>query len=590
MKTKNEEQARQGALSEWIRGGSPWPDLILIALLWIAAGLLINPVGDFPINDDWVYKLSVERVLRDGTFALPSGATANVVIQAYWGALFCLPFGLSYTALRISSLTLALFGLWAAYGTAREIGARRSLALAAAATFAVAPLYLPGAASFMTDVPFTNVVGIAIYCLTRGMQRSDGRFIVVAFAVALASVLHRQFGLLLVIAFGVAQVAQSRGSIRSVILLVGTTALAVSIHLGFQHWMVATHRIVVVVIGSGADFGPGLDLKKWGIAVANFLVLLPYLGVMLLPLYCATCFSSARAFIIEKPWTARTIAVLAVLAQLAAAWNREKMFPDYGNNLTQMGLGPTLLYDRWLLDINHPPMPFPHAVWTLLFLTGTIGVAAIIVDLAAAAARLTRGFVGKNWSGAPWIDGAVLANVLLYGLLVCMMTVKPSAFDRYMLPFMPPMALLILAYNDHGCRWTKKRIASVALTIGCFGLFSVVATADYLAWHRTRLLATDALAQIHIPPEKIDGGYEYNGNIFGTRTIHPDWSKPFERSWWWLYDDEYVVGGGPVPGYRIVRRFPYYRSLSRTWDQVVILRRLPGSRGEAGNFRPPAYR
>lgn len=566
----------------------PWVDLGLIALLWVVAVLLINPVGNFPINDDWTYKVIVDRILKDGSFAFPSsGATANVIVQTYWGALFCLLLGPGYTALRISSLTLALFGLWAAYGTAREVGARRSVALVAAATLGVAPLYLPMASSFMTDVPFTNLVGIAVYCMARGMRREDRRFVILGFAVALGSILHRQFGLLLVIAFGMAQVAHKRGSLRSILLFIGVTILGAAIHMGFQRWLILTHRTAVVVIGSATDFGPGLDPKKWGIAIANFLVLLPYLGVMLLPLYCATGFASARAFIRDKPWIARGIAVLIVILQLVAAWNREKYFPGYGNNLTERGLGPTLLYDRWLLDINHPAAPFPHALWTMLFIAGTVGVAAILLDLAGAATRLGRGFFAKRWEGQPWVDGLVLTNMLLYGLLVCMMTVKPSAFDRYMLPFIPPMMLLILAYNDHTCRWTKERIAATAALLAAFGAFSIVATGDYLAWHRTRWAATDILAAMGVPPTKIDGGYEYNGSHFYMEKITADWSKPFQRSWWWVHDDEYVIGGGPVPGYRIIRSLPYYRTLNRDWDRVTILQRLPGGRGEIGNYKPP---
>jgi hypothetical protein len=33
------------------------------------------------------------------------------VFQIVWGALFCFPFGFSYTALRISTLTLGLVGV-----------------------------------------------------------------------------------------------------------------------------------------------------------------------------------------------------------------------------------------------------------------------------------------------------------------------------------------------------------------------------------------------------------------------------------------------------------------------------------------------
>jgi len=563
-----------------------WIDLALITLVWIAMAILINPIGDFAINDDFTYKLAVERVLLDGSFALPSGSTANVVMHAYWGALFCLPFGLSHTALRISTLTLAVIGLWATYGTAREMGARRSLAVATAGTFAVAPLYLPLAASFMTDVPFTSLAAIAFYLFARGMRRPQPGFVAMGIAVALAMIMLRQIGLLFAIAFGVALVAQARGSLRSIAVLVAIAAFGLALHLGFQHWMLATQRMRAIVIGSTSDFGPGLNPKMIAIAIAEFMVLMPYLGLMMLPLYCATGFSTPRAFFGERPGVALGLALLTIGAQLAAAWNRQMHFPDYGNVLSSKGIGPMLIYDRWLLGINQPAAPLPAWIWTLIFLIGTVAVAAIVIDLAAALFRLIGGLRRKAMHPQAWVDGAVLAIVILYGTLVCMMSVRPAAYDRYMLPFMPAIALLILAYAAPVFRWTIPRIAIFSAVTALFGLFSIAATRDGLAWHRARLQATDLLERMHIPPDRIDGGYEYNGGIFYARPLHDDWSKPFTRSWWWLYDDEYIVGAGPVPGYRLTTSFPFYRTLTRSWDRVVILHRLPGSRGEVGNFDP----
>ena len=261
-------------------------------------------------------------------------------------------------------------------------------------------------------------------------------------------------------------------------------------------------------------------------------------------------------------------------------------FPDYGNVLSSRGIGPMLVYDRWLLGINQPAAPFPDWVWRAFFLIGTVAVAAITIDLTAALFRLAIGLWRKKMEALAWVDGAVLTNVILYGVLVCMISVRPAAYDRYMLPFMPALALLILAYVPPQSGWSVLRATSFGLLVAGFGLFSVAATRDGLAWHRARLQATDRLELRHIPPEKIDGGYEYNGSHFYMHNNDDDWSKPFTRSWWWLHDDEYIVGTGPVPHYRVTDTFPFYRILTRSWDRVVILRRLPGSRGEIDNYKP----
>ena len=78
-------------------------NIAVITFIWAIAVVLVNPIGDFPLNDDWAYAQSVKSLLETGNFQLPGWAVANLLPQALWGALFCLPFGFSFTALRKSS-------------------------------------------------------------------------------------------------------------------------------------------------------------------------------------------------------------------------------------------------------------------------------------------------------------------------------------------------------------------------------------------------------------------------------------------------------------------------------------------------------
>lgn len=64
--------------------------------------------------------------MATGRFALTSSASANVIAQAYWGALFCFPVGFSFTALRLSTLVLGGLGILALYLLLRELGIHAS--------------------------------------------------------------------------------------------------------------------------------------------------------------------------------------------------------------------------------------------------------------------------------------------------------------------------------------------------------------------------------------------------------------------------------------------------------------------------------
>src|SRR3990172_4055803 len=115
--------------------------LLAITAAWVAMALLVRPSGDFPLNDDWMYGWTVRSLVTEGTLRILPVTSPTLLAQALWGALFCLPFGFSFTALRISTLTLGLAGVLAVYLILREAGFGRRGATLGAMTVAVNPIY-----------------------------------------------------------------------------------------------------------------------------------------------------------------------------------------------------------------------------------------------------------------------------------------------------------------------------------------------------------------------------------------------------------------------------------------------------------------
>ena len=48
-----------------------WP--VQLGLIWICMILLANPIGDFPLNDDWAYAYSVSIFFNMVNFGFPTG-------------------------------------------------------------------------------------------------------------------------------------------------------------------------------------------------------------------------------------------------------------------------------------------------------------------------------------------------------------------------------------------------------------------------------------------------------------------------------------------------------------------------------------
>jgi hypothetical protein len=96
-------------------------DLLVISAVWLLATALANPLGDFPLNDDWAWGLTAKRLAEGQGYHPTDWTEMTLFSHAVWGALFCLPAGFSFTALRVSTLALSLAGTLGLYGLLRQL-------------------------------------------------------------------------------------------------------------------------------------------------------------------------------------------------------------------------------------------------------------------------------------------------------------------------------------------------------------------------------------------------------------------------------------------------------------------------------------
>jgi hypothetical protein len=201
-------------------GSGRHSDLIGISVLvavWALAALVVDLVGNFPLNDDWAYAFAVRALVQHGVLHLSGWTATNLIAQLLWGTLFCLPFGFSFTALRFSTLLLAMLGVLATYALLREAQAKPGPALIGAITLAFNPIYFALAFTFMTDVPFTAAAVASSWLLLRGLRRGRRVEIIAGVALAMAAILIRQIGLAIPIAFAIAYVVKRGLRIRRLI-------------------------------------------------------------------------------------------------------------------------------------------------------------------------------------------------------------------------------------------------------------------------------------------------------------------------------------------------------------------------------------
>ncbi len=540
--------------------------LAVLGLVWIAMAVLANPIGDFPLNDDWVYGLAVKSILESGRFSLPSPASANLLPQAYWGALFCLPSGFSFTALRLSTLVLGLLGVWATFGILRQLGAGAGIALLAAALIAGNPLYFALANTFMTDVPFVAVSAASLFFLVRWSFHSSARDALLGLLLAMVAILIRQAGIVLPLGFAIAYVVKRGPGFRTIAVAVVPLLIGVLLHFGFQAWLHQTGGTPAA--GEPPLFATVAENLRHAFRVPlRLFIFFAYAGFFSLPILAVV---SSRAW--ERSDAARRRTLLAVFVAAIAASvvgmvTIGRPMPFIDNMLNDFGVGPLTLTDSYFLKRNIPDVPaWLSAFWFVATIAAILGSAllACLVPYGLRGVR-RRALASGNAPAMIVVVGSAIAYVILAALALRFF------YDRYML--FPLLSVVLVAGflcgDASSGKLSKRGSAVLVLILTLQAMFTVVATRDYLEWNRTRWAATSALLAAGVPRTSIDGGYEFNGWL----GYDPGYKRKQGKSPWWVTDDEYVIASGPMPGYSAFRAYPFWRLLAGRKSEVVVLRR-----------------
>jgi len=556
-----------------VRSLSPWRAAAVLIAVQIALFAVIEPRGEFPLNDDWAYAHSVQWLLSEHRVHVSDWAAMNLLPQTLAGGATASVFGFSFTALRHLTQLVALSASAAMLWLFRTAGLTPAQALLAAVAVAITPWWIALANSFMTDFYAIALALPAAALYLRALQsgrQTDAGALIAAVAFSVLGVLQRQVVLVLPFAFGCAWLAARAADTPHSLRSPRNWALAVA--------PLAASVLAIAMYKAYLISGPGLPTAQQQIEGR----LLPMLGRLLVGdpfnwLWSAKLVSSLVGFIglvaagfaivllgrgggtmRQRAWVMICAGTLIVLV-LTGLW-----VPPFrpGQLITATGLGPYSLFDvlgRLERDLPTPP---PELFWRACGIAAAFGAGAFLVAIAVTARNCWR---ERGRDPRPFF---LLVVVLSY-LLPFAIT---DYIDRYLL-FVLPFILLLL-HDVFGLPRMPARHAIVAaggIVLSVLGLLSVAATHDYFAWNRARWAAIGEAGHRGAIPDTLDGGFEYDG--FYRFQLLPQLALP-GKSWWWVKDDKYCVSFEPRQGYATVQSWNVRAWLPTTPRQVLLLERL----------------
>ena len=569
------------------RLGTDRRNVLAITAVWLGLATVANPIGDFPLGDDWAFGWTVKTLVEGGGFQLSDWTGMNLLPQAFWGALFSLPLGFSFTALRLSTLVLGLVGALATYGVLREVKADPAISLVGAVVVALNPLYFALSHTFNSDVPSFALTLCSLYFLLRGLNNDATLDVGVGIAVALVSTMNRQSGIVVLPAFGLALLIKRGVGVRTGLLAVIPTAAGLTLNAVYSQWLeVQGHKPILF----GAQTEQLLRTFSGGIAhvastyVVNLTIMAGYLGLFLVP-FMIVAFGS---FIKHLTTRDRKIAIGVVLAGAAVgtAFIREgRQMPFAWNWLDSFALGPPSLYG-YNTFLSPNALAVIAGVWKILTVAAMAGAAILLGCAGRAVAVLIRAIRGPS-SDRTWQLVLIGGAALLYLALIAGLD-RGYWFDRYLILLLPLcMAVAILVHDREPYDRPASALVAVALTaLVLAGTLTVAATHDYLSWNRTRWQAlNDLMRESRLSATQIEGGFEFDGWFLGQRleTCAPERTRSASTAalGWGAFtclsgtwNHPYTISFVPRPGYKVVDERSFQRWLPWRREKLYVLKTL----------------
>ena len=530
--------------------------LFLLFLIWFISIIIVNPVGDFPLNDDWAYARSVQSIVVNRQLELDTWPAMTLIAQIGIGTAYCEIFGFSFEVLRWSTLINSLFCLLLYFLLLRKF-TNVFIARFASLLLFFNPLFFSLSFTFMTEVHFQIAILASLFFFSIYIESTNNSFLVLGGLFSVIATLIRQPGFLVPLSFAIVLFFREKFILRKILVLLPAIISFIALQ-GYNYWLGIAYP-EVEKMGGFQELLQSVYSKRPEDYIRQVVNILLYTGLFLLPL--------VFLFIPQVRWKNyhKQILKLLTLGLTIAFLCIYLHYFFVGNVFYNFGLGPKLLKG---VDFSHSNVTpsLSKDLWRVLnylALFGTIGGLLILLQ--------------KPLSIKPWFswNNKFLATskikmvIVLYSVLYfILLNLMPSLFDRYLIHLFPFIVILMLPNSIKG---NKYLVITGGICLTLYAVFSIGATHDYLSWNRARKAAYDFLKiEQNIPPTFIDGGFEING----WHQAGPDrFNSQTDKSWWFVSEDDYVIAFKELPRFRRWKSYPFNTFFPLSTDSIFILKK-----------------
>ena len=528
---------------------------LIVILLFFLAEILINPIGEFPLNDDWAYSKTVETYLSTGVLKFSAWQAVPMLTQYLTAITFCKIFGFSFTALRFVSLISSVVIIISFNQILKKTQLSSKSKFIALMVLVFNPIFLSLSNTFMPDVFLLMLTLIGFLFLLKTIQNTSVINLLLFCFFSVAATLVRQTGILLPLSFAIVYVFVFPFSIKNISIgllpiLITVFALVLFSILSKSLWETPESFNYQLNKISNVVLHPTINaFKSFSFYIITSSIAL---GLMLLPL---TVSNFKTHYLQSKNYLPFKIVIVSYLSLvLFKILFSENSLPNVGNLLHHMGIGPVILN-----GFSTQEVPVYSSAWKIILLTlnvlGGLSFAGFFVEICT---KIKLEKIKKK----KFVFYFIPIFVILYILPLSLSFLN----DRYLLYIFP---FLILIYFLSFKIEIKKSL--FLITFLPIAFYSIAGTHDYLSINRKRWEITNHLMKdLKIPATEIDGGFEFNGwYLFNLNTYH----KGHTGQWWWVQNDSFVVSPKLIEGYKKVSVHEFSNWISFDFNELYLLKK-----------------
>ncbi|MGA9672694.1 MAG: hypothetical protein WBQ94_25985 [Terracidiphilus sp.] len=500
----------------------------LCALLLLVSALATCPVAEIGIIDDFSYVQSARLLASTGHIIYNGWDTPMLGWQLFLGALLVKLVGPTFTAIRTSTLFVALATALLAQRTFLRAGLTSRNATVATLALTLSPLFLPLALTYMSDMGGLFCLLLCLYACFRAIYAQSNPAVLAWLSFAALSNAAggtvRQIAWLGVLVLFPCTIWLLRR--RPNVLIVGTALFAVSLAVIYcsLHWFLnqphSEHEpLFISITGIHQLFHLAVELLSLGLSFA--LLLLPFL-VAFIP---AVSLRTRRATTFLSIGGAITVAVFLFLAVFHPHAVVGLIAPFKGNLVTPFGILGSFPIKGRAPTVLPSPLRF---LLTLAVLAALLCFFAFILttcDIGSSAQEPKHDSPPISWHRLLVL---LIPFTLAYIALLIPRGLRGDLFDRYLLLLLPVGLILLLRLFQYRVQPNLPLLSYAIVTL--FALYAIAGTHDAFSMYRARQAAVAELLSSGIPNTAIDAGFEHNGmaQIYSAGFISGPHARPLD--------------------------------------------------------------